>query len=249
MFFSGLLVNLQQARGINTYRWESTADLDIARLVRDQTAPHTVFATAPRLDHPISTLTGRPVIMSYWGWLATRGFDVQPREQALRDIYALAPNLDAVLAEYEVDYVVIGPTEREDYEPDVGAWEQRFPVAIRNDEYQIFAVSPAAQRQLDRERQRGATQAAAPASPSPGPSSSLSNQRVIVGPRRRATPVMGTPGAGTLVGATPGGATPVVGTPAATPLMVVAPTAEPAATATLAPPPSITSTPRPPRQR
>lgn len=229
MFFSGLLVNLQQARGINTYRWESTSDLDIARLVRDQTAPHTVFATAPRLDHPISTLTGRPVIMSYWGWLATRGFDVQPREQALRDIYALAPNLDAVLAEYEVDYVVIGPTEREDYEPDVGAWEQRFPVAIRNDEYQIFAVSPAARQRLDRERQQEAAQPAASSSPSRRPSSFPSNQPVIVEPRRRATPVAGTPGA--------------------TPLTVVTASNEPAPTATLAPPPSISSTPRSRRQR
>lgn len=158
MFFSGLLVNLQQARGLNVHRWESATDLEIVPLVREQTAPHSVFATAPRLDHPISTLTGRPVIMSYYWWLSTRGFDVKPRQEALRDIYALAPNVDQVFAEYDVDYVVIGWTEREDYEPDIDAWRNRYPVAIETDDYLIFAVSDAADRRLGQERQKAAAE-------------------------------------------------------------------------------------------
>ncbi len=254
MFFSGLLVNLQQARGLNVNRWESTTDLEIAALVREQTAPHAVFATAPRLDHPISTLTGRPVIMSYWGWLATRGFDVRPREQALRDIYALSPNVERLFDEYDVDYVVIGPTERNDYEPDLDAWRERYPVAIETDDYVVFAVSDDADRRLGQERQdEAAGQVGSPsqrpsarALRSPSPSASPSRTVIIIYPSRR-TSAAGTPGA-TPVPVEPGGS-PGAGTPVGTPIaMPVTPTEPPTVAPTATePPPSPTT--RPPRRR
>lgn len=230
MFFSGLLVNLQQARGLNVNRWETAADLDIAQQVIDQTDPHAVFATSPRLDHPVSTLTGRPVIMSYWGWLYTRGFDVAPREQALRDIYALAPDVQEVFDEYGVDYVAIGPTERYDYEPDLDEWRARYPVAIENDDYLIFAVSPEAQARL------GVTGTPALV-PSGSPASSPSFRARIVYPSGYATPVpaplAGTPGAGT-----PRAGTPSAGTPGVTSIVT------PIAGDDVAPEPTATRRPR-----
>ncbi len=259
MFFSGLLVNLQQARGLNSYRWESIADMEIAELVRQQTAPHTVFVIAPRPDHPVSTLTGRPVLMSYYWWLTTRGFDVEPRQEALRDIYALSPSTDQLIAEYEIDYVVIGPTERNDYEPDLDDWRERFPVAIETDEYEVFAVSDDAERRLERDRERARQEQAGTSLTSPSesasPATSPSSDIIGVSPSRQPATAAGTPMTGTTpvasgtpavaatpigtplavpMAATPVDGTPVSGTPPATPLapleVVAASTPTPGAT-------------------
>ncbi|HEV2529654.1 MAG TPA: hypothetical protein VGT61_14495 [Thermomicrobiales bacterium] len=227
MFFSGLLVNLQQARGLDTYRWESATDLEIAELVREQTLPRGVFATAPRLDHPISTLTGRPVVMSFQGWLFTRGFDTAPRREALEDIYSLEPNTEALFDEYGIDYVVIGWTEREDYEPDLEDWRERYPIAIETDDYLIFAVSDPAIRRMEQERERQALLAGD--SPSQRPSDVPTR-----GPRQTPTaeesyrptiiyPAGQTPGAGTPVGGTPITGSPMAGTPIAGTPPVAAP--------------------------
>jgi uncharacterized membrane protein len=90
-------------------------------------------------------LAGRSVVMSFWGWFYTRGFDTARREEALRQIYALAPDYAALLEQYSVDYVVIGPSERSDYEPDEARWRALYPVAFETENYVIFAGSPEAQ--------------------------------------------------------------------------------------------------------
>lgn len=60
------------------------------------------------------TMAGRGVLLGYSPWAQTSGYDVEPRKQAVADIYA-APDLITActrLQQRRIDYMVIGPHER-----------------------------------------------------------------------------------------------------------------------------------------
>jgi uncharacterized membrane protein len=78
--------------------------------------------------------------MSYTGWLYAFGIDYGERERDLRAIYALAPNMPALLDKYNVEYVVIGPGEIQSFKPDVAAFRARYQRIISTGSYEIFKV-------------------------------------------------------------------------------------------------------------
>jgi uncharacterized membrane protein len=82
-------------------------------------------------------------MMSYPGWMWSQGFDYAERERDLRAIFTLRPEAERLITDYHVDYVVIGPYEREQLGADPVAFRARFPVVIRTAGYEVFAVSGA----------------------------------------------------------------------------------------------------------
>ncbi|HEY0603308.1 MAG TPA: hypothetical protein VGD58_10375 [Herpetosiphonaceae bacterium] len=140
MTLSGLLVNLHQLLGLSRYQLANTEEIMLADLVRTQTPERAVFAAGIQNNHPVPMLTGRRVVMSYPGWLWTHGIDVAERERDLREIYALGERTDALLKQYGVDYVVIGPGERNDLAANTAAFQARYPVVISTPNYQVFDV-------------------------------------------------------------------------------------------------------------
>jgi hypothetical protein len=83
----------------------------IAKEIASHTAPRALILHAPTYDSPVF-LTGRRSLMGYSGQLWSRGLDSGSREGDIRNIYAGAPNSQALLKRYALDYVVIGPQER-----------------------------------------------------------------------------------------------------------------------------------------
>jgi uncharacterized membrane protein len=79
-------------------------------------------------------------VMSYPGWLWTHGIDVSDRERDLREIYALGERAPALMEQYGVDYVVIGPGERNDLAANVAAFQARYPVVVSSTNYAVFDV-------------------------------------------------------------------------------------------------------------
>lgn len=140
MIFSGVLLHLQQALGKEHNLLFSTEELQVAELVRDQTPPHAVFAVGIQHNHPVPALAGRRVVMSYDGWAFAFGLNYAGRLNDLRAIFALAPNAPELLDKYNVDYVVIGPYERQNFHADPAAFAARYPRVIATQNYQIFKV-------------------------------------------------------------------------------------------------------------
>jgi uncharacterized membrane protein len=64
----------------------------------------------------------------------------QERERDVRSIYALAPNTAALLQKYNVDYIVIGPGEEQEFKPNVELFRSRYPRIINTENYEIFKV-------------------------------------------------------------------------------------------------------------
>ena len=141
MILSGLLLNLDQLLSRDRYLLLSSEEIQVAEAVRMVTPPHALFAIGLQHNHPIPLYAGRSVLTSFPGFLWTQSLDTKPRERALRDIYALSPNAGELIRKYGVDYVVIGPNEREEFRPDEAAFRARFPIVISTANYTVFAVN------------------------------------------------------------------------------------------------------------
>ena len=142
MIGSGVIENVEQARGRQRNVLLTAEEIEFARRVRESTDPHALFATGLKHNHPVSVLAGRRVLMGYTGWLWSQGIDFSVRERDLRSIMKLTPDAGALLAGYGVAYVVVGPDEREHLAADPEAWRSRFPSVLRTPSYELFSVAP-----------------------------------------------------------------------------------------------------------
>lgn len=140
MILSGIMVNVNQLLGRDRNLMASPEALELARAVRSSTRSDALFLTGLRHNDPIPMLAGRHVVMGYPGWLWSQGYAYQSREADLRAMFALAPGADKLLRRYGVDFVVIGPTEREQLGANAAAYEARYPLVLRIGTAEVFAV-------------------------------------------------------------------------------------------------------------
>jgi uncharacterized membrane protein len=96
----------------HTYEMWSGEEIAMADWVRTNTAPDSVFLTGTAHNHPIPSLTGRPRVMGYEGWLWSHGIPWTEISARRGDIKAMYEGNSTLLQEYSVDYVCIGPYER-----------------------------------------------------------------------------------------------------------------------------------------
>ena len=126
-----------------SYVWFSAEEVRLAESIRSQTAPRAVFVTGERPNNPVADLAGRPVVMSYPGWLWSYGINYQQRETDIASIYQGGPNTLDLLHRYHAQYVVIGPDEIANQHANSDYFNARFPVLLRSQNYTIYRV-PAA---------------------------------------------------------------------------------------------------------
>lgn len=140
---SGIKLQLHVLFGGNHFTFLTTEELTLAGWARHHTPPHTRFLVGLQHNHPIPVLSGRPVVMSYAGWLWSQGNDPVPFERDVRAMYALGPASDSLFEHYGVGRVVIGPEEIRSLAPDTLAWRTRFRSVYRSPSYEVFAVDNA----------------------------------------------------------------------------------------------------------
>jgi uncharacterized membrane protein len=89
---------------------------------------------------PVMELTGRRLLMGYWGQLWVSGIPYQQRQADVQAIYAMGPGADALLRSYKVDYVLIGPDERSTLHANEAAYAAQFPVVASTQNYRVYDV-------------------------------------------------------------------------------------------------------------
>jgi hypothetical protein len=122
------------------YVWFTSEEVQLAAEVRRQTPPHAVFVTAEEPTNAIADLAGRPVLMSYPGWLWSYGINYSQREADIARIYKGGPDTLGLLSRYHADYIVIGPHERGAYQPNVDYFNAQFRLFLHTPNYDIYAV-------------------------------------------------------------------------------------------------------------
>jgi hypothetical protein len=81
-----------------------------AGVISAQAGPRAVVLHAPTYNTPVF-LTGRRSLLGFPAWMWSRGIDFSQRNADIHSIYAGEANADALLRQYGVDYVLIGPAE------------------------------------------------------------------------------------------------------------------------------------------
>jgi hypothetical protein len=107
---AGTLDILRVVSGASEYREFDPDAIAIAKLISDNTPPRACVLHAPIYNSPV-LLTGRRSLLGYPGWMWSRGIDSSQRQAEIGRMYAGAPDADALLRRYRVDYALIGPEE------------------------------------------------------------------------------------------------------------------------------------------
>src|SRR5687767_3132055 len=85
--------------------------IQFAEAMKKQTAPRVLVMHAPVHNHPVF-LTGRRSLMGYPGHIWTHGLDYAQRETEIKRVYAGTSDADSIIRRNGIDYVVVGPHER-----------------------------------------------------------------------------------------------------------------------------------------
>ncbi len=96
--------------------------------------------TSDQHNHFVSSLTGRRILMGYRGWLWTYGLDYQPIEKVATAIYAGSPQAKALMRQYGIEYVVIGPSEKSQYAVNENFFSAHTPLLLETNRYKVYDV-------------------------------------------------------------------------------------------------------------
>lgn len=117
----------------------SQADLDAAEAIRNSTPPRARVLHAP-IHNSVVALTGRQSLMGYPGHLWTHGIDYGTRETEVQLIYRGGSTASDLLAKHNIDFVVIGPVERNQLNADERYFAQNYRKVVDQPEYRVYQI-------------------------------------------------------------------------------------------------------------
>jgi uncharacterized membrane protein len=123
LILAGCLDVLRVVSEATEYIEFDTQGIAAASVISAQAAPQAVVLHTPTYNSPVF-LTGRRSLLGYPGWMWSRGLDYGQRNADIQRIYSGEANADALLRQYGVDYVLIGPAEFAAYRINEPFWSQ-----------------------------------------------------------------------------------------------------------------------------
>jgi hypothetical protein len=111
----------------------------IAEMIRGRTPADALFLNAPTYNTAVA-LTGRRSLMRYPGHLMSHGIEYRDREADVKKMYEGGPTADALLARYNIDYVIIS---REETGPlNVNQmYFSKFPLIAENGNARVYKIA------------------------------------------------------------------------------------------------------------
>jgi hypothetical protein len=110
MVLAGSLDVWRVISGTTELREFDAPGITIAKAISEQAAPRALVLHAPTYNSPVF-LTGRRSLLGYPGWIWSRGLDYFQRNLDIESIYSGGPGAGALLHQYGIDYVLVGPEE------------------------------------------------------------------------------------------------------------------------------------------
>jgi hypothetical protein len=126
-----------------SYRLLDNDELRVAAWARDHTPESSIFLTGWQNNHPILTMSEREIVMGYPGWVWTWGLPPDQRTQDVRTMFHGGSDGEALLLQYHVRYVVIGPEEVSSSNgpgADLAYFQAHHHVVFQSPEYEVFSV-------------------------------------------------------------------------------------------------------------
>lgn len=139
--FSGVLNILWFFQSQSHFLFLTKEEISLADFVKKNTESKAIFLTSDKHNHPVSTLTGRQILMGYRGWLWTYGIDYRQREKDVLAMFAGGQKAIGLLQKYQVDYIVVGPSELENFSANEDFFRQNFPLFYQSENYKIYKIN------------------------------------------------------------------------------------------------------------
>jgi hypothetical protein len=114
--------------------------LEVASILREKTPPRSVILHAP-IHNSVVALSGRQSVMGYPGHLWTHGIDYRQREADVLSVYRGGQETADTLSRFKVDYLIVGPVERSQFQADENFIAGRYPLVIDHGEYRVYQVN------------------------------------------------------------------------------------------------------------
>ncbi|HEY6329730.1 MAG TPA: hypothetical protein VI756_10365, partial [Blastocatellia bacterium] len=113
MVLAGSLDIFRVVSGYSEFLELDQAQLGIGRLIEKDTPTNALILHAPVHNNPI-VITGRRSLLGYPGHVWSHGIALGHREDDIKQIYAGGPAANSLIAQYGIDYVLIGREERDE---------------------------------------------------------------------------------------------------------------------------------------
>lgn len=126
---------------IHTFQMYSQTDLQLTDWVKQNTTSDSVWLTGDMHNTWLFNLTGRQPLLTFRGWLWTHGYDYYQIETDAREMFQHPAASTDLFAKYGIDYILVGPNEREVWGANEAEIQEIFPVAIALGESTIFRVN------------------------------------------------------------------------------------------------------------
>ena len=120
------------------YQIFSAEGVAFAELVKEKTSPQALVIHAPVHNTPVF-LTGRRSLMGYPGHIWTHGLQFMQREGEIKRMYLGSPDARQLMRNYNVDYAVVGPLERQ-VTPVNDAFFSQFEKVGQVGEYSLYKI-------------------------------------------------------------------------------------------------------------
>ena len=117
----------------------SKEDLRLAQILREKTDPSARILTADDSHHWV-TLAGRAIFLGYGGWFWSHGTDTREREAKVKAVYKGGLDAEKILKELKVEYVVVGPLERERLQANESYFRNNFPLLMNSEEWRVYKI-------------------------------------------------------------------------------------------------------------
>jgi hypothetical protein len=144
MVFAGALDITRVVTGASPNREFSNEDIAAAQTLLARTQPDGVVIQAPTWNSAVF-LTGRLSLLGYPGWIGSRGLPYQQREADIQQIYAGSSEAEALLKQYHVEYVVIGPLEQATLTVNEQFWARQRKIAETGG-YRVYRTGTGSER-------------------------------------------------------------------------------------------------------
>jgi hypothetical protein len=138
LIFAGALDVWRAISGSQFYQVAGMDSIKLAEDIKNVTGPRALFLNAPVYNSPVG-LTGRRSLMRYSGHLASHGIDYTERETDVKKMYTASPVAETLLRKYNIEYVLIGPDERNELKAKEEFFT-RFPVVAEEGQYRVYKI-------------------------------------------------------------------------------------------------------------
>ena len=121
--------------------WVDGADVAAAEWLRATARPGDVLVYGASNTSAVAALSGVPAVLAYPGWVDDLGIeDWRVRLADTRTVLAGLPGALDVVERRSVDWVVIGPRERWEYDASDDYWARHGTLAFHRGDYRVYAV-------------------------------------------------------------------------------------------------------------